>query len=46
MCHIRAVSDFSDDALISEINDISNLIALCPNHHYEYDAGILDLKNG
>lgn len=39
--HIRSVSDFPDDVLISTINDISNLIALCPNHHWEYDNGIL-----
>lgn len=41
VAHIKAVSDFPDDALISEINAIENLIGLCPNHHYEYDNGIL-----
>ena len=35
------MSDFSDDAKISEINDIRNLIALCPNHHWEFDNGKL-----
>lgn len=44
VAHIKAVSDFTDDALISEINDIDNLIALCPNHHWEYDNENLDLN--
>jgi len=37
VCHIRDVSDFPDDALISEINAPSNLVGLCPNHHREFD---------
>lgn len=43
VCHIRPVSDFSGDATITEINDPDNLIALCPNHHWEYDHGLLAL---
>ena len=41
IAHIKAVSEFSDDTLISEINDINNLVPLCPNHHWEFDNGIL-----
>ena len=37
IAHIKSVSDFTDDTKISEINDIHNLIALCPNHHWEFD---------
>ena len=44
VAHIKAVSNFSEDSLISEINDISNLIGLCPNHHWEYDNGLLDIS--
>lgn len=44
VCHIRPVSDFPDLALVSEINDISNLVALCPTHHWEYDNGFLKLQ--
>lgn len=33
IAHIKAVADFDDGTLVSEINDINNLIALCPNHH-------------
>lgn len=43
IAHIKAVSDFDDSALISEINSKDNLIALCPNHHWEYDHGLLKL---
>lgn len=43
VCHLRAVSDFPDDTLISEINKIDNLIALCPNHHWEFDHGLLKI---
>lgn len=39
ICHIKPVKDFSDDAKISEINNITNLVALCPNHHWEFDNG-------
>lgn len=37
IAHIKAVHEFSDEALIKEINAIENLIALCPNHHWEFD---------
>lgn len=43
IAHIKAVADFDDTTLVSEINDIDNLIALCPNHHWEYDNGLLEL---
>jgi hypothetical protein len=43
ICHIREIKDFPDSALISEINAITNLAALCPNHHWELDHGILKL---
>lgn len=45
VAHILAVSDFEDDALISEINNINNLIALCPNHHWEYDNTNLEISS-
>lgn len=43
ICHIKPVSDFGDEALVKEINDIKNLVALCPNHHWEFDNKILKL---
>lgn len=43
--HIKAVCDFDENTLIEKINDVDNLIALCPNHHWEYDNGFLNLLN-
>lgn len=46
IAHIRAVSDFSDDTFIGVINDINNLMALCPNHHWEFDNHLLEFEYG
>lgn len=43
VCHKKSVSDFPDTALIREINDINNLVGLCPNHHWEFDEKLLIL---
>ena len=43
VCHIRAVADFSGTALLEEINQDTNLVGLCPNHHWEFDHGLLEL---
>lgn len=45
VAHIKAVSDFDDNVLISDIDNIDNLIALCPNHHWEYDNTNFDIKS-
>lgn len=37
VCHIKGISTFSPDTLISQINSLDNLIALCPNCHWELD---------
>lgn len=42
IAHIRPVASFKPSALISEINTEANLIILCPNHHKEFDKGLLD----
>ena len=43
VCHIKAVSDFTDTSTLEEINSLDNLIALCRNCHWEYDHGLLKL---
>jgi predicted restriction endonuclease len=43
VCHIKSVSSFKDDDLITEINSKNNLVGLCPNHHWEFDHGFLNL---
>lgn len=45
VAHIKAVSEFSDDTPISEINHINNLMGLCKNHHWEYDHGYITLDD-
>ncbi len=42
VCHIKAVSSFSKDTTLGVINDSSNLVYLCPNHHKEFDKNLLD----
>jgi predicted restriction endonuclease len=44
VCHIKSVSSFGDDALITDINAVDNLVGLCPNHHWEFDNGHLELE--
>lgn len=44
VCHIKSVSSFPDEAIISDINHLSNLIGLCPNCHWEFDHGLLRLE--
>jgi len=39
--HIKQITDFSPETLISEVNDLSNLMWLCPNHHKLVHLGII-----
>lgn len=41
--HIRPVNSFNNQSTIDEINAMSNLKGLCPNHHWEFDHGLLVL---
>jgi hypothetical protein len=43
VCHIKPISSFPDTTTLRVIHDISNLVALCPNHHWEFDHGITSL---
>lgn len=44
LCHIKPVNTFGDDITIREVNNPSNIIVLCPNHHWEFDNGVLTLQ--
>lgn len=37
ICHIKPISQFDENSMISEINSESNLIVLCPNCHWLFD---------
>ena len=39
VCHIKPINRFKGQTKISEINNISNLIGLCKNCHWEFDHG-------
>lgn len=43
VAHIKAIADFPDNSLISEINAKDNLVYLCPNCHWEFDNNLLSL---
>lgn len=42
VCHRKPISSFDASTPVSVVNDLNNLVALCPNHHWELDNGILD----
>lgn len=37
LAHIKAVTDFDDNALLREVNHRDNVLPLCPNCHWEFD---------
>lgn len=43
ICHRRPIKDFPLTSKISDVNSLVNLIALCPNHHWELDNNLLIL---
>ena len=45
LCHIKAVSSFSDTAKLKDVNSKDNLYVLCPNCHWEFDSGLLEINN-
>ena len=44
LCHIKAIKDFNDNISLDEINHPTNLIVLCPNHHWEFDNGVISIE--
>ena len=43
--HIKPISSFRLDTLIETINKPENILALCPNHHWELDNNVLDINS-
>ena len=43
VCHVRPISSFPPTATVAEVNDVRNLVGLCPNHHWEFDHGLIAL---
>jgi len=40
-CHVKPIQGFPDSASVLDINAPPNLIGLCPNHHWEFDHGLI-----
>lgn len=36
-CHLKPITSFSLDTKIEEVNDLDNLLFMCPNHHWEME---------
>jgi hypothetical protein len=43
ICHIKPINSFPAETPVAVINDLANLVALCPNCHWELDHGLLSL---
>ena len=41
VCHIKPINGFLPTDFVGNVNKLSNLAALCPNHHWEFDHGRL-----
>ena len=37
VAHVKAINSFPPETELSEVNNINNLIALCPTCHWEFD---------
>lgn len=46
ICHIKPIRMFDLTDTISTINSLDNLIALCPNCHWEFDNGLIPVLAG
>lgn len=45
LCHIKPISEFTDDTLLGDVNNEDNVIQLCPNCHWEFDHNIISIEN-
>jgi hypothetical protein len=43
LCHIKDIGKFDKNTKLKIVNALSNLIYLCPNHHWDLDHGYLKL---
>ena len=44
VCHIEPINNFLPSDFVADANKLSNLVALCPNHHWEFDHGMLSIE--
>lgn len=41
VAHIKGIREFSEDTKIEEVNNISNLMYICPSHHRMFDKKLI-----
>lgn len=39
--HKKSCNTYEDDTLLSVVNDLDNIVYLCPNHHFEADNNMI-----
>lgn len=44
VCHIKSIDSFDPKTAIATVNNLGNLIGLCPNCHWELDHGFLTVN--
>jgi len=42
IAHRKAIKDYPEHVMVSEINKPENLIPYCRNHHWEYENGLIE----
>lgn len=45
LCHVRGIATFPLTTTLNEVNDSTNIVVLCRNHHWELDHGVLRYEN-
>ena len=45
VCHIKPIREFLPTNFVADVNRLNNLVALCPNHHWEFDHGRLSASS-
>lgn len=43
LCHIQPIHSFPLETTLSVVNSLSNLVFLCPNHHWELENGLIKI---
>lgn len=45
LAHLKPVSSFEKTTKLKEINHPDNILVLCPNHHFEFDAYMILIED-
>ncbi len=43
VCHVKPIQNFPENTPMAVVNSLDNLVALCPNCHWELDHDLLSL---